>query len=138
MKRYELPIATRRLGFRFVMAGGALLAMALLASEALARVGGGQGYGGGGSGGSGGGGGGGLGALVYLLIRFLLWLTIEHPAIGIPVDIIVIAAVIYWFAKPSNKAVPVTSSSPMLGLDLGTRPCASAKHHAGLQSTAAL
>ena len=118
MKRYQLPIASR-LGFRIVMAGGALVAVALLASEALARVGGGQGYGGGGSGGSGGGGGGGLGALVYLLIRFLLWLTIEHPLIGIPVDIIVIAAVIYWFAKPSRKTVPLTSNSPVLGLDLG-------------------
>lgn len=104
------------------MAGGALVAVALLASEALARVGGGQGYGGGGSGGSGGGGGGGLGALVYLLIRFLLWLTIEHPLIGIPVDIIVIAAVVYWFAKPSNKSVPLTSSAPVLGLDLGPGP----------------
>jgi ribosomal protein L37AE/L43A len=101
------------------MAGGALVAVTLLSSEALARVGGGQGYGGGGSGGSGGNGGGGLGALVYLLIRFLLWLTIEHPLVGIPLDIIVIAAVIYWFAKPSRKTVPLTSNSPGLGLDLG-------------------
>ena len=94
------------------MAGGALLAVALLASEALARVGGGQGYGGGGSGGSGGGGGGGLGALVYLLIRFLLWLTIEHPAIGIPVDIIVIAAVMKKLPEPLCLMASQTSRSP--------------------------
>src|SRR5204863_2557008 len=68
----------------------------------------GQSYGGGGSHG---GGGGGAGALIYLLIRFLLWLTIEHPVIGIPVDIIVIGLVIYWFTRPSKKSVGATSSS---------------------------
>src|SRR5205823_10380711 len=41
--------------------------------------------------------------------RFLLWLTIEHPVIGIPVDIIVIGAVVYWFARPS-KSVSLDSS----------------------------
>src|SRR5258706_5092786 len=73
------------------------------------RGGGGGGWSGGG--GAGGGGGGGAGALIYLLIRFLLWLTIEHPVIGIPVDIIVIAIVIYWFAKPSKKSLSITSTS---------------------------
>ena len=74
----------------------AWLAVGLFATEVFARVGGGGSYGGGGGGGHGGGGGG--GALVYLLIRFLLWLTIEHPVIGIPVDIIVTGAApdIYW------------------------------------------
>jgi predicted lipid-binding transport protein (Tim44 family) len=85
----------------------ALVGISVVAPDALARVGGGQSYGGG-SGGSGGGGGG--GALIYLLVRFLLWLTIEHPLIGIPVDIIVIALVIYWFAKPKNKRSVVTTS----------------------------
>lgn len=66
------------------------------AGEALARVGGGSGYGGG-SGGSGGGDSGGLLYLIYLIVRFLLWLTIEYPAVGIPVDIIVILGVIYFF-----------------------------------------
>lgn len=84
------------------------LSVLLLAVDVYARVGGGQSYGGGGHGGDGGGG---AGALVYLLIRFLLWLTIEHPVIGIPVDIIVIAVVIYWFAKPSKKSVSITSTS---------------------------
>jgi len=86
-----------------------------LATEVFARVGGGQSYGGGGSGGSGGGSG--AGALVYLLVRFLLWLTIEHPIIGIPVDIIVIALVIYWFAKPSKKSVSITSTSSVAAPD---------------------
>src|SRR5690242_1863923 len=94
-----------RLTTRVALVTLAIFSFALFATEAWARVGGGQSYGGGGgSGGSGGGDGGGLGVLVYLLIRFLLWLTIEHPAIGIPVDIIVIAAVIYWFARPARKS----------------------------------
>ena len=87
--------------------GGAAIVALLFTSEVLARVGGGGSYGGGG-GGSGGGGGGG-GALVYLVVRLLLWLTIEHPVIGIPVDIIVIALVIYWFARPSRKTVSLDS-----------------------------
>src|SRR6266436_4179334 len=89
--------------------GGVTMVTLFLASDVLARVGGGGSYGGGG--GSGGGGGGGAGALVYLLVRFLLWLTIEHPLIGIPVDIIVIGLVIYWFTRPSKKTVGATSSS---------------------------
>ncbi|HYO92044.1 MAG TPA: Tim44-like domain-containing protein [Pyrinomonadaceae bacterium] len=65
--------------------------------EALARVGGGQGYGGGGS--NGGGDGEGLGYIIYLVVRLLIWLTIEYPAIGIPLDIIFISAVIYYFLR---------------------------------------
>src|SRR5207237_1666233 len=92
-----------------VVAGAVLFGVAVFATEALARVGGGQGYGGGGGGS--GGGGGGVGALIYLLIRFLLWLTIEHPVIGIPLDIIVIALVVYWFTRPAKKTIAATSSS---------------------------
>jgi Tim44-like domain len=117
MKHFRMPIANCRLIGRFILVGVPLIGVVFLATDALARVGGGQGYGGGGSGGDGDGGG--LGALVYLLVRFLLWLTIEHPAIGIPLDIIVIALVIYWFARPKKKPVAITSSSPVLGLDLG-------------------
>src|SRR2546430_3871029 len=91
-----------------VAIGGVAFLTAALAADVFARVGGGQSYGGGGGHG---GGGGGAGALVYLLIRFLLWLTIEHPVIGIPVDIIVIAIVIYWFARPSKKSVSITSTA---------------------------
>src|SRR5256886_4732756 len=94
-----------------VAIGVVALVTAALAADVFARVGGGGSYGGGGGHG---GGGGGAGAL-YLLIRFLLWLTIEHPVIGIPVDIIVIGLVIYWFTRPSKKTVQATSSS-LLGV----------------------
>jgi hypothetical protein len=67
-------------------------------AEALARVGGGQGYGGGGSGG-GDGDGEGIAYVVYLIVRFLIWLTIEYPAVGIPLDIIFILGVIYYFFR---------------------------------------
>src|SRR5229473_2397890 len=100
--------ANHRMMLRVAMAGVAVLGVALFATEALARVGGGGSYGGGGGSH---GGGGGAGAIVYVLVRFLLWLTIEHPIIGIPVDIIVIALVIYWFAKPSKKSVELSSTS---------------------------
>src|SRR5207249_4786573 len=106
----RFPRANRRLIVRVLITGLVLLGVAFLATEAFARVGGGGSYGGGGSHG---GGGGGAGAIVYLLVRFLLWLTIEHPVIGIPVDIIVIALVIFWFLKPSKKSVSVTSSPIM-------------------------
>ena len=83
--------------------------MALIVSlpmELLARVGGGQSYGGGGgSGGGGGGGGGGAGAIIWLvfqLLRFLVVLTIEHPLVGIPLDVIVFAAVVYFFVRKSE------------------------------------
>src|SRR6267154_674375 len=119
MKHCRLPIAKCQLTARFVAAGVVLLGVALFATEALARVGGGGSYGGGGGSH---GGGGGAGAIVYLLVRFLLWLTIEHPVIGIPVDIIVIALVIYWFAKPSKKSVSVTSSPIMAATTGGGGP----------------
>lgn len=86
----------------------ASFSLALSSTEALARVGGGQSYGGGSHGGGGGGGGG--GALVYALVRFLIWLTIEHPVIGIPVDIIVIGAAIYWFTRKTKTDIRVTPS----------------------------
>lgn len=89
---------------------GVAVVSVLVASDAIARVGGGQGYGGGGRSG-GGGDGGGAGALVYLVVRLLLWLTIEHPVIGIPLDIIVIGSVVYWFARPSKSAISLDSSS---------------------------
>ncbi len=113
----RLPIANCRL-MRLVLATIVFaLGAAVFATEALARVGGGQSYGGGGSHG---GGGGGAGALVYLLIRFLLWLTIEHPLIGIPIDIMIIVMVAYWFMRPSKPNVSVVSSAP--GFDAAAAP----------------
>src|SRR4051812_34883500 len=85
-----------------------IFGVVLFSTEALARVGGGQSYGGGSRGG--GGDGGGAGALVYALVRFLIWLTIDYPAIGIPVDIIVIAAVVYWFTRRTRQDIRVTPS----------------------------
>lgn len=87
-----------------------LSAFLLLAVAVDARVGGGSSYSGGGSsssGGSGGGGGDGGGEIVWLIVRFLFWLTIEYPVIGIPVDIIVITLVIWWWRQPGSKR-PVT------------------------------
>ena len=108
----SIRFTTRAVSFVF-----AALTLAVFATEALARVGGGQGYGGGGGGGDGDGEG--LGIIIYLVFRLLLWLTIEHPAIGIPLDIIVIVAVIYWFTRRSKKPASVVSSSPVLGLSTG-------------------
>ncbi|HBB95310.1 MAG TPA: hypothetical protein DC054_07945 [Blastocatellia bacterium] len=113
MTHFRLPISNCRLTTRLVFVCWALFGIVLLATETFARVGGGQSYGGGG--GSGGGGGG--GALIYLVIRLLLWLTIEHPVIGIPVDIIVIALVIYWFAKPARNSISIATSAVVAAPD---------------------
>lgn len=68
----------------------ALLVASLVAvgGEALARVGGGQGYSGGG--GDSGFGGDGDGALAYFVFRMLLWLVFEHPFVGIPLAILAV------------------------------------------------
>jgi hypothetical protein len=104
-----VQIARFRLTMRILIASSIIVSAALMAGEVYARVGGGQGYGGGG--GSGGGDGGGAGALVYLVVRLLIWLTFEHPAIGIPIDIVVIGLVVYWFARPSKKSISFASSN---------------------------
>ena len=73
-----------------------VLAGALLLPElAEARVGGGHGYSGGGGGGGGGGFGGGGGGGDAGLIRLLIWLCIQYPAIGIPLVIGIAIVVIY-------------------------------------------
>ena len=127
MKRFESGISNLKLIGRRFKSGRftigvvsfvfAAVTVAVFATEALARVGGGGGYGGGGGGGDGDGEG--LGVIIYLIFRLLLWLTIEYPAIGIPLDIIVIGAVIYWFTRRSKKPASVVSSSPVLGLSTG-------------------
>ena len=99
----------------------ALIGMvALFAVDAFGRVGGGHSYsggsrGGGGShgGGSGGGSGDG-GALVWLIfeaIRFLVYLTITYPLIGIPLDIIVIGGIIFIFRKARRGGLATGFSS---------------------------
>jgi len=86
-------------------AGAVLLALPL---EVWARVGGGGSYsGGGGHGGSGGGGGG----AIIGVVRILVWLTIEYPAIGVPVDIVVVGFIVYRIARRGSKSVETFSSA---------------------------
>jgi hypothetical protein len=96
-------------------------------AEVLARVGGGQSYGGGKGGG--GGGGEGAGALIWLiiqLVRFLLYLTIEYPIVGIPLDIIVIGGVVYYFKRRTrtveSEIVSVVPHGPAEGAEALSAP----------------
>lgn len=66
------------------------LLFALIALPALARIGGGEHYDSGNS--SSGGGGGDGGAIVELLV----WLIIRHPAVGIPLTILVVVGYLVW------------------------------------------
>ena len=75
----------------------ALLLLLILNGDVFGRVGGGQSYGGGGGGGGGDGAAGAILWLVFQLFRILLYLTIEYPLIGIPLDIIVVGGVFYLF-----------------------------------------
>ena len=89
-------------------AGVVLLALPL---EVWARVGGGGSYsGGGGHGGSGGSGGGGGGAIIGV-VRILVWLTIEYPAVGVPVDIVVVGFIVYRIARRGSKSAETFSSA---------------------------
>src|SRR5712675_3780653 len=82
-----------------------------LPAEVLARVGGGQSYGGGGSHGGGGGSGGAIVWVILEIVRLLVYLTIEYPLIGIPLDLLVIAAIVYFFKSRSRSAAVSFSSS---------------------------
>jgi hypothetical protein len=84
----------------------------VVADEVLARVGGGQSYGGGGGSRGGGSGGSGDGGAIFALVRMLLWLTIEYPAIGIPVDFAIVGFVVYRFARAGSRATETFSSTP--------------------------
>jgi predicted lipid-binding transport protein (Tim44 family) len=79
----------------------------LLAVSAWARPGGGQSFGGrsgGGSGSSGSGGGGGGGARCAIdVVIFLVQLTFEHPVIGIPLDLVVLAIAVVGFRQYGQK-----------------------------------
>ncbi len=100
------------------------LVVTLLPAEALARVGGGQSYGGGGHGG----GGGGAGAIIWLifqLVRLLLFLTIEYPIIGIPLDIIVIGGIVYYFFRRNRTTESEMVSVVSSGASTGVAPAAS-------------
>ena len=84
-------------------------------SEALARVGGGQSYGGG----SGGGGGGGVIWLIIQVVRMLLYLTIEYPIVGIPLDIVVIGGIVYYFTRRNRTVESEIVSVVPSGLSAG-------------------
>ena len=108
-----------RIATNVITRGLALMSFSLLLSgEALARVGGGQGYGGGGGNGGGDGDGGAIIWLIFELIRLLIYLTIEYPIIGIPLDIMVIAAVIWFFVYRKSRS-PSTFISATSGLTPG-------------------
>jgi hypothetical protein len=80
------------------------LLLSLFAVDVFARVGGGHSYGGGDGGGDHGGDAGAIIWILFQLVRLLLYLTIEYPIIGIPLDIIVVASVIYFFARRGRAA----------------------------------
>src|SRR6266545_1393267 len=102
------PSLIFRLLLRTALVAGAITVCLAIAGEVRARVGGGQSYGGGGGHGSSGGGD--AGAIVGV-VRVLIWLTIEYPAVGVPVDIAVIGFVVYRFARGSTKGRESFSSS---------------------------
>ncbi len=90
--------------------------------EILARVGGGQSYGGG-NGGGGDGDGGAIIWIIFEVVRLLIYLTIEYPMIGIPLDIIVLGGVIYYFSRASRSTKEGYSSLslPSTTSDVGPR-----------------
>ncbi|MFN2529897.1 MAG: TIM44-like domain-containing protein [Pyrinomonadaceae bacterium] len=100
---------------------GAIFVIAIvLPAVTFARVGGGQSYGGGSHGGGGSGGGGAIVWLVFQLLRVLVYLTIEYPAVGIPLDILIIGGVIFYVARPRrgvtqrfSTIVNVTNAEPV-------------------------
>jgi len=84
--------------YRHLLSFAGAAAIALIALEAAARPGGGQGYSGGGSSGGGSSGGGdGAGVIFYLLLR----LVIAYPALGVPV-LIVVLIFGYWRIHQAN------------------------------------
>ena len=83
----------------FVLAVVTVMFAIVPAAEALARVGGGQSYGGGGGGGGSDGGVIGVIWLIFQLLRLLIYLTIEYPLVGIPLDLIVCGGFIYFLMR---------------------------------------
>ena len=107
----------------FLAASCALLLLVMV-DEIYGRVGGGQSYGkGGGRGGDGDG-----GALIWIIFevfRFLVYLTVEYPVIGIPLDILVACAVAYYFVRRARRK----SEPSTLRLDTHERPSTDIGRH---------
>lgn len=101
-----------------------LLILALVTVEVFGRVGGGHSYSGGSRSSGGGGGNGGSGdggAVIWLLfeaVRLLVYLTFEYPLIGIPLDIIIIGGLIYFFKRKSRGLTSGFSSMANIGTQL--------------------
>lgn len=91
----------------------AAASLLLVSVEAFARVGGGQSYGGGSHGDGGGGGGGAIIWLIFQALRLLIYLTVEYPIVGIPIDIMVIGGVVFFFAR-RGRTTTVTSFSSIV------------------------
>jgi len=120
-----------------LLMGAVVAILLLLTDDAIARVGGGHSYSGGGShssGGSRGGGssGGGDGGAILGLIRLLAWLTVEHPVVGVPVDVAIVGFFVWRFAKGSKNTVEafasgasVSTAEYPLGLDTAVPPAGS-------------
>ncbi|MDQ6651272.1 MAG: TIM44-like domain-containing protein [Acidobacteriota bacterium] len=113
MKRWRIANPAADFGERLpLLTGisvGALLLLLFLAEEVSARVGGGQSYGGGG--GHGGDSGGDGGAIIGV-VRLLVYLTIEYPAVGVPLDIVFVVFVVYRFTtRGRNKQEAFTSDT---------------------------
>src|SRR5215510_15010950 len=117
MKRW----ITRRNLYRATIIATICVVLALLAVDVFGRVGGGHSYSGGGRssggsrGGSGGGGGGSGdgGAIVWLIfegVRLLVYLTIEYPLIGIPLDIVIIGGIVYFLRQRGKRLTTGFSS----------------------------
>ncbi|MBX3468508.1 MAG: TIM44-like domain-containing protein [Planctomycetes bacterium] len=83
------------------LAALALVLVLLAPDEALARVGGGEGFGGGG--GSSGGGGGGDGEVFYVIFRLLIELCFYHPTIGLPLLALFVGYLIYRFKDEQTQ-----------------------------------
>ena len=64
-----------------------------------------------GGGGQAGGGGGGGGGAIIGIVRMLVWLTVEYPAVGVPVDVIVVGFVVYRFVRKSRNGNESFSSA---------------------------
>src|SRR5882672_9372274 len=107
--------------FRVSIFAAQLGGLFLLPAEVFARVGGGQSYGGGRGHGDGGGGAGAIIWLLFQFVRMLIYVTIEYPAIGIPLDIIVMAVIIFYFVKRQR-----TSSQAFSSVSIEASPTATA------------
>jgi hypothetical protein len=81
----------------------------LVPIDIFARVGGGQSYGGGSSGGGSSDDGGAIAWVIFELVRLLIYLTIEYPIIGIPLDIFFITGVVVYLYHRKKQSVSFSS-----------------------------